>query len=91
MDSAAGLHYGRLETDVGMAVCRVYKVLFAFALAELPITFIGLCLDLVVRRQETFSGAYVRNADPLPGQYDPYSESKRLTDPTPSQKVLSAG
>jgi len=31
------------EIDAGMTVCRVYKVLFAFALAELPITFIGLC------------------------------------------------
>jgi hypothetical protein len=79
------------ETEVGMAVCTIYKVLFAFAFAEPPITFLALCLDLVVRRQETFSGAYVRTADPLQGQYDPYSESKRLTETVPSPRVLSAG
>lgn len=74
-----------------MSVCRVYKVLFAFALAELPFTFLALCLDLVVRRQETFSGAYARTAEPLQGHYDPYSESKRLTEVVPSPRVLAAG
>ena len=33
----------------------------------------------------------MRAADPLRGQFDPYSESKRLTEPVPSPRVLSAG
>jgi hypothetical protein len=79
------------DTDAGMTVCKVYKALFAFALAELPITFLALCLDLVVRRQERVSGVYVRTEDKA-GMYDPYSESKRLTDNgAPSPRVLSVG
>lgn len=70
-----------------MSVCRVYKVLFAFALAELLVTILALCLDLVFRRQETFSGAYMRTVDSQ-AQYDPYSESKRLTEAVPSPRVL---
>lgn len=79
------------DTDIGMTVCRIYKVLFAFALTEIPVTFLALSLDIVVRRQETSSGAYMRTVNSPRAKNDPYSESKRLTENMPSLKVSSAG
>jgi hypothetical protein len=79
------------DTDMGMTVCKIYKALFAFAFSEIPITFIALCLDLVVRRQETLSGVYKRTDDDKGGVYDPYSESKRLTEAAPSPGLVGAG
>jgi len=46
------------ESDMGVSVCRLYKVLFGFALFGLASTLLALVLDVKVQRSATNRGKF---------------------------------
>ncbi|RFU23735.1 hypothetical protein B7463_g12605, partial [Scytalidium lignicola] len=71
------------HNDIGMSVCYLFKVLFAFQVIALGMAVIALGFDFFTFRTFSASGAYIRTENPkLAGVQGDDSEYRGLTAPS---------